>query len=321
MSKTSDPSDPTDLGDTGGANTAHGRGGRLLVHGSLNQDLLVDVVAAPAAGETVLATSMTEGLGGKGANQAMAAAAMGQDTELVAAVGRDDAGDQARRQLADAGVRVNRLQVHDDPTGRALVLLEPSGENRIVVVSGANQHLDPPTPAMLEGVGAVLCQLETPLPTVRAALVAARAAGALTVLNAAPADAAAVDLLPLVDVLVVNEREAAQLGGGSGLDAAVAELHRRGAAIVVVTRGGRGALWSEAGSVTDQPAFAVDVLDTTGAGDCFVGALVAGLLGGAAPAEALRLACAAGALATTRRGAAARPTTSDVAALTGAAPR
>ncbi len=289
--------------------------GRLLVCGGVNLDLLVGLDAAPAAGETVIASSMTEGLGGKGANQALAAAALGQDTELLAAVGDDEAAQRALTELADAGVRVGAVQRRPGPTGRALVLLEATGENRIVVVPGANRDLRAPEASGLAGVAAVLCQLETPLETVRATLVAAREAGVTTVLNAAPAVAAAADLLSLVDLLVVNEGEAAQLSGEADLSAAVAALHRSGPATVVVTLGAEGALLSEPGRQVRQPAFPVRVVDTTGAGDCFVGALVQQLLAGVDVPVALRFACAAGALATTRPGAAVRPARAELAAL------
>lgn len=288
---------------------------RLLVCGSVNLDLVVSVTTSPAAGETVMAQSLQEGLGGKGANQARAAATLGQDVELVAAVGEDEAGEQTRSELAAAGVRLDRLQIHAGPTGRAIVLLEPSGENRIVVVSGANAHLRPPEQQAYDGAAAVLCQLEAPLSTVRSALASGRGAGALTVLNAAPAVDGADTLLDLVDVLIVNEGEAAQLSGEDEEPAAIRALHRYGAKVVVLTLGERGAQLSRGGEVLRQPAFPVDVLDTTGAGDCFVGAFVSQLLRGAMDSEALRFACAAGALATTRPGAGGQPTAAEVAGL------
>ncbi len=282
--------------------------------GSVNLDLLLDVAAAPSAGETVLAASMQEGLGGKGANQAVAAAVLGQDTGLVASVGPD--GDRALADLRSSGVGVDGVRVVEEGTGRAIVLLEPSGENRIVVVPGANAHARPPSPDELDGVGAVLCQLETPLDVVHETLRVARSAGLTTVLNAAPVGPGARDLLPLVDVLVVNEGEAAQLSGDDDVAVAVSVLHRAGPVTVVVTLGGRGAYLSSGQRPVHQPVFGVDVVDTTGAGDCFVGALVHRLLHGDDPAAAVRFACAAGALATTRRGAAAAmPTAAAVAAL------
>jgi len=157
------------------------------VFGSVNLDLVLDVEAAPAAGQTVLASASRSGLGGKGANQAVAAAALGCRTRLLAAVGRDEAGTQVRAALAEAGVDTAALATVEHPTGRAVILLEPSAENRIVVAPGANSHVElAGAEAALAGADAVLSQLEVPPDAIRAVFSAARGQHALTVLNAAP---------------------------------------------------------------------------------------------------------------------------------------
>jgi ribokinase len=290
---------------------------RLLVAGSANHDTVLDTDRIPRAGETVVASSALHAMGGKGANQAVAAASLGRPTDLLAAVGDDCAAEVVRHALRRAGVGTELLQVTNQPTGQAVVLREPDGDNRIVVASGANAHLDVGRASdAFQDAAAVLCQLETPLDTVRTALTLARRHGAMTVLNAAPAVPGAAQLLPLVDILIVNEQEATDLAGIARPGAAATRMLDAGPSLVVVTRGAAGALMAQPDGIAEQPAFAVPVVDTTGAGDCFTGALVHALLGGAAPGFALRTACAAGALATTRAGAGVLLDQRDIDALT-----
>jgi len=279
----------------------------LLVVGSVNLDLVLEVDAAPAAGQTVLASASRSGLGGKGANQAVVAASLGCRTRLLAAVGRDDAGTRVRAALAEAGVDTASVATVEHPTGQAVILLEANAENRIVVAPGANYHLElSGAEAALSGADAVLSQLEVPPEVVRVVFGAARRRRTRTVLNAAPVRPDLADLLAYTDVLVVNEGEARALSGEPDPHEALDQLRRRGPGMVVVTRGAGGAIGADGTGRYEQPAFPVDVVDTTGAGDAFVGALTTELIAGRALPRALRRACAAGSLAATIRGAAVR---------------
>jgi ribokinase len=291
---------------------------RVVVCGSVNQDTSVRIGRVPVAGDTVLVDSGQTSLGGKGANQAVACAALGLPTSLLGAVGTDPAASRVIDALGGHGVDLGLLQCfQESPTGQAWVMVTPEGDNAIVVQAGANRLLtvSPEAESAMRRAAAVVCQLEVPLPTVAAALAAARGGSALSVLNAAPALAGARALLPGVDLLVVNESEARELTGTDDPVEAATSLRGEGAATVAVTLGRRGALLLTAGELVEHPAYEVETVDTTGAGDCFVAALVYAYLGGHATADALRFACAAGALATTVAGAAARPSRDDIAVL------
>ena len=273
----------------------------VCIVGSANLDLVATTERLPGPGETVLGSSYAEHAGGKGLNQAVAAARAGASVTFCGAVGGDAAGDHLRTVMNDAGVDHESLvRLEDVPTGRALIGVSGSGENSIIVVAGANAEL---TPQHVTGAAVsarvVLAQLEIPLNTVHEALRAARSAGCITVLNPAPAPATPLppELLALCDVVIPNEHEVQLLGG-------VAELFRLGAKAVIVTLGSKGARLCLPGvDDVDVPAFPVDAIDTTAAGDAFCGAFATALAGGAEYQDALRFAAAAGALATTRNGA------------------
>ena len=317
---------------------------RVVVLGSANLDVTLTVDRVPAAGETVLTpTAPARAAGGKGLNQAIAAARSGAvPVTFVGAVGDDGDGTYLADRLTAAGVhpmlRVDRTRA----TGMALVLLERGGENRIVVASGANLALDDVTPAEAREVGVadvLLMPAETPVAGLVEAARAARSNGTLVVLNAAPVPARVADLVPFVDVLVVNESEAAavlaalahdEAGAGddppgrtgdqpSGLAAAdsVAAALTGWFSAVVVTLGGQGVVWTQHGEPPRRvAAFDVPVLDTTGAGDTFCGALAAALATGADTAAAVERGVAASALAVQRPGASsAVPTRAEVDAL------
>jgi ribokinase len=243
---------------------------RACVVGSTNVDLVLAVPALPRPGETVLAGNTSREPGGKGANQACALARLGADVHLVSAVGDDEPGQWCLARLALDGLALAGVTtVPGTPTGQAFVLVDSHGENLIVVSSGANGLVaPPPSPA---GFDVVLLSLEIPLSTVTATATAARAAGVPVVLNAAPARTLPAELLACVDVMVLNEPELAELGGD------VDALRRHGPATVVVTRGGRGALVVDAGGTQSVAATPVEVVDTTGAGDCFAAALAYGV--------------------------------------------
>ncbi|WP_136024939.1 ribokinase [Microbacterium sp. K27] len=270
----------------------------VAVVGSANLDLVVEVSRPPRVGETLLGRAGGRFAGGKGLNQAVASARSGAPTRFCAVVGTDEAADVLQQTLADAGVAAALRRSAAVPTGVAHVLAFDDGDNSIIVAAGANAELDvDDAVAGIAGAAVVLAQLEVPLASVAAALRAGRTAGALTILNAAPAHAGAVEMLGDVDVLVVNETECAALGG-------IDRLHAAGAPVVVLTRGAGGVVLHRAGSDPLQvDAFRIDPVDTTGAGDAFCGALAAALAQGGAIETALIRACAAGAVVAQHRGA------------------
>jgi ribokinase len=281
--------------------------GRVVVVGSLNLDHTVRVARLPEAGATVSGHEYATAAGGKGLNQAVAAARQGAAVVMIGAVGDDAAGGLLAGVLADERIGTGGLRRVPGPSGTALITVSEDGDNTIVVAPGANGALTPGdvTAASMAGAAVVLCQLEVPMEVVLAALHAGRAAGALTVLNPAPAtgplDPA---LLALVDLIVPNETEAAMLSGGRGdaLSAARA-LTSGGAGTAVVTLGADGALLLRDGMPMHVPALPVDTVDPTAAGDAFLGAMVAALAEGETVHWAARRGAVAGALAATRAGA------------------
>ena len=287
----------------------------VLVAGSANLDFVVRAAHVPAPGETVLGREFTTFPGGKGANQAVACArAGGADTRMLLALGNDDFAKPLRASLHDAGVTLHEVQPEGIPTGTAFICLSDDAENAITVAPGANAALRAEHLPALDGIGWLLLQLETPLDSVLAYARAARAAGVKVALNAAPAQPLPAELLDLLDVLVVNEGELAVV---AGQPASLAEgLARLQVPCVIVTLGARGALARIDGRNVLQPAFRVQALDTTAAGDTFCGTLIAALARGAGIEDALRDASAASALACTRLGAQSSiPTAAEAAAL------
>ncbi|WFE32752.1 ribokinase [Micromonospora sp. WMMD975] len=304
---------------------------RVAVVGSVNLDLTVAVSHLPDPGETVLGSDVSFRPGGKGGNQAVAARRMGADTVLFAAVGADRFGTDLRTALQAEGLPATGLTTIDGvATGLAMIVVEGTGENTIVVAPGANELLDgqPLTaqlPPLLAPGTVLLLQLEIPIATCLGAARLARSAGATVLLNAAPLpkvmDPVFAELLTAVDVLVVNEGEAWHLSGeqgdpprdDAGWQRLAAGLTDLGPQVCVVTLGGDGAVLAGPGKALACAGFAVPVVDTTGAGDAFCGALAVSLAQGLALGEALRRSCAVGALATTRMGAqAALPTVDEV---------
>lgn len=268
----------------------------VCVVGSANLDLVARTSRLPAPGETVLGSAYAEHPGGKGLNQAVAAARSGATVSFVGAVGDDRAGEVLRRVLADDDVTTDLVVVSNvAASGRAVITVDDDGENSIVIIAGANSQV---AIDVLPECRVVLVQLEIPMDTVHDALVRARRAGAITMLNPAPAPPTPLPegLLGLVDVLVPNEHEVRLLGG-------VDHLLSRGVRTVVTTRGGFGVDVATIGQRWHRPADVVDVVDTTGAGDAFCGALAARLAVGDELGVAVRYAVAAGALATTANGA------------------
>ncbi len=262
--------------------------------GSVNADLTFTVEALPEPGETVLASSLATSPGGKGGNQAVAAARAGASVRLVAALGTDAAAGELRAHLSGSGVDVRAVTEVPGPSGSAAILVDAGAENCIVVAPGANAHLSV-TSTQVQSVIAdsdvVLISLEIPIDTAVAAAAVAREGGAVVMVNASPAladPAHRSHLAEHADVVVVNETEAS-------------DWHGIEVAHLVVTRGARGAQHVTDGEAHDVPAPTVEPIDTTGAGDVFAGVLAAGWASGAE--VALRRACAAGALATLVSGA------------------
>lgn len=290
--------------------------GRIWVVGSANMDLVVPTERHPAPGETLLGEDLALHPGGKGANQAIAAARMGAAVTMVAAVGSDPYGDRLVATLAGEGIDVGPVARSDRPTGTAMIVVA-GGQNTIVVSAGANstlghEHLRTLTPSKND---VVVVQLEIPVATARAAIATGREAGATTILNAAPVVAGAKDLK--ADVVVINATELAALSGRDISDddptqVIIAAMEPLGAR-VVTTLGARGCIALDRGRLIEVPAPAVAVTDPTGAGDCFVGVLAAELLGGSDLVAGLWVATAAAGLSVGRAGAASSmPTRAEV---------
>ena len=286
----------------------------VLVAGSANLDFVVRAQHIPAPGETVMGHSVQSFAGGKGANQAVASArAGGVRTEMVLALGTDSHAEFLKTSLQSAGVALHIHVCADQTSGTAFICVADNAENAITVAPGANDSLQARHLPPLAGFSHLLMQLETPLDTVAACARAAKAAGMSVVLNAAPARTLSPDLLALVDILIVNEGELRSLSpGASSISQAMQALPCEA---VVVTLGPQGSAARFGTHWFFQPGFAVDAVDTTGAGDTFCGMLVAQLSLGAGPAQALQLANAAAGLACTAMGAQASvPTRAAVAA-------
>lgn len=292
----------------------------ILVAGSANLDFVVRADHIPSPGETVLGRDFQTFPGGKGANQAVACSrAGGATTHMLLALGTDAFAQPLEASLQGAGVKMLTVRDPAHATGTAFICLSEAGENAITVAPGANaalraEHLPP-----LAGYSHLLLQLEIPLDTVTAYAQAAQAAGTRVVLNAAPAQALPEALLAAVDILIVNEGELTVVAGHQG---SVAEcLARLRVPTVVVTLGAQGCIARQQGQHVLQASFAIEPVDTTGAGDTFCGALAAALSQGQSLRDALRYASAAGALACTRLGAQSSvPTAEEVRALMASQP-
>jgi ribokinase len=279
---------------------------KIAVFGSVNLDIVATVARLPLAGETVSGTTLVHYPGGKGANQALAARRLGADVMMVACVGDDPAADQALALLRADGVDLSACRaVQDAPTGVALIGVAESGENQIIVVPGANGHLSSADGAGLK-TDALIVQLETPVDAVVATVLGFHG---LVVANLAPSIPVPEALIARADVIVVNESEAAFYG----------PLIGRCRGMIALTLGADGAKLMRNGAVIAQASPPpVTVVDTTGAGDTFVGALTVALLEGKDYESALTFACTAAALATTKAGAQPSfPTHADVEALYG----
>lgn len=301
--------------------------GSVVVVGSLNVDLVVGLQRLPESGETVLGDSLVRHAGGKGLNQAVAAARMEATVHMIGCLGADGSGDWLREVLAHDGISASGISVADATSGTAIIEVEHGGANRIVVVPGANGALNEAAVrealAAVPNVAVVLTQAEIPLPAIHAAMTTGRELGAITILNPAPAREFPPDLLANVDYLIPNEHEAEAmcgLGCANMVDSveAARTFVDRGVGCVVITRGDRGAVWASATGSGQVQAFRVQAVDTVAAGDAFCGGFAAALAAGEDLANALRWASGCGALATTTAGAVSSlPTKVQVADLIG----
>jgi ribokinase len=286
---------------------------RVVVLGSINRDLVLTLEHLPVPGETVAASHLEVLSGGKGANQAVAAAAIGAAVAMVGRVGTDAAGQEQVSALAAAGVDIGSIRKDPRaPTGTAVVMVDGAGRNSIAVVPGANGLLDAvnveQAAPLIERARVLLLQLEIPDGAVERAVAVARRARVPTILNIAPQRDLSPDVLRRVGYLLANETEAAALLGravNSIEDAAQAAeaIRRLGPSWGIITLGEQGTVAAGDGGWFHEPAVAADTVDTTGAGDVFAGVLAAGLVEALPVRDAVRLASAAAGVSVTRRGA------------------
>ena len=266
---------------------------RIVVVGSVNRDVVVTAERMPAPGETVTGNSLSETLGGKGANQAIAAARAGARVSFVGAVGADQAGSVLRLGLAENGVDLARLRTEDGPSGTAVICVDAAGENCIVVVPGANHAwagLDEADLALIATADLLLLQLEIPLEVVIRVAAVAADHGVPVMLNPSPVRLLPAELLRSVAILVMNEGEAEVIGESD-------------VPCVIITRGAAGVAYRTDELTGMAAAPKVQAVDTTGAGDTFAGALAVAWAEGQDTLSAVRFACAAGALSVTALGA------------------
>jgi ribokinase len=287
-------------------------GERVVVVGSLNQDLVVNLERMPDSGETVFGTSLVRNAGGKGLNQAVAAARLGAPVSMIGAVSSDSAGTFLLGVVAAEGIDDAHITRIDGLTGTAVIEVDAGGANRIVVIPGANATVtgDQVAAALAEipDIGVILTQGEVPPDAVMAAMRVGRERGARTILNPSPVQEYPEELYPLVDIVIPNEHEATLITGQStstSVDAVSAArlLVERGVGCAIVTRGSRGSVWANRSTTGSCGAFPVLPVDTVAAGDAFCGGVAAALAEGHDFSEALRWGSAAGALAATVAGA------------------
>jgi len=298
-------------------------GNKIVVVGSSNTDMIVQLPHLPKPGETVSGGAFSTAAGGKGANQAVAAARAGANVGLVARVGEDSFGEQAIAGFVGDGIDVSHVTRNSAaPSGVALIFVDDGGENCIAVAPGANATLTPEdveaAEDLITGAEVVVMQLETPIETVGRAAALAREHGVRVILNPAPARQLSDEILGNVSILTPNESEAELLTGiqvsdDAGAEEAARALSARGVDIVILTLGSRGAYVFESDSGELVPGFEVQAVDTTAAGDVFNGSLAVGLAEGKPLAEAVRFANAAAALSVTKLGAQpSAPTRSEI---------
>jgi ribokinase len=287
---------------------------KIYVVGSINRDLVIYVDGLPRPGETVFGNRFQQFPGGKGANQAVAASRLGGDVHLVGNVGSDAFGKEMRDFLAAENINTSEIAILDTaPTGIALITVDSASENSIVVVSGANMvwHTRDLARIKMARSDIVICQFEIPLDIIESVFQRSKEIGATTILNPAPIKPAMERMLRNVDYLIVNEVELEALSGATvkpddptSAYAAMGKLHERGALAIVTTLGPRGALLSGPTGKYEAEGYKVNAVDTTGAGDCFIGGFAAALAKTDSVTDAINFANKAAAISVTQRGAA-----------------
>lgn len=298
---------------------------KVVVIGSLNMDLVTRAPRLPRGGETLIGKSFATVSGGKGANQAVAAARLGADVSMVGCVGSDAYGAQLRGALLAEQIDCQAVSTVDDSSGVALIVVDDNSQNAIVIVAGANGALTPQVidrfDAVLQAADVIICQLEVPDATVGHALKRGRELGKTVILNPAPASRPLpAGWFAAIDYLIPNESEASALTGLSvdslvSAESAATRLVALGAGKVIITLGAEGSLFADGTRLEHFPAPKVNAVDTTAAGDTFVGGFAAALAAGSSEAEAIRFGQVAAALSVTRAGAQPSiPTLSDVQA-------
>jgi ribokinase len=285
----------------------------ILVVGSSNTDMIIKVPKIPKPGETILGGEFTTAAGGKGANQAVAAARAGGQVAFIARVGTDIFGDQAIKGFRQDHINVDNVRRDDKaPSGVALIFVAENGENSIAVASGANANLTPKdvtaASKAFQSADILIMQLETPIETIKAAAMSASQNGVPIILNPAPAQALDDDLLRTITILTPNESETELLTGihvdsDAAAERAAKALRQRGVATVIITLGAKGCFVDSADYEGLIPGFKVRAVDTTAAGDVFNGALAVALAEGKPIADAVIFANAAAALSVTKLGA------------------
>ncbi|MBV7497937.1 ribokinase [Pseudomonas sp. PDM24] len=298
---------------------------KVVVIGSLNMDLVTRAPRLPRGGETLIGQSFATVSGGKGANQAVAAARLGAQVSMVGCVGNDAYGEALREALLAEQIDCQAVSTVEDSSGVALIVVDDNSQNAIVIVAGANGALTPEVidrfDAVLQAADVIICQLEVPDATVGHALKRGRELGKTVILNPAPASRPLpADWYAAIDYLIPNESEASALSGLpvdslSTAETAAARLIAMGAGKVIITLGSQGSLFADGQRFEHFPAAKVKAVDTTAAGDTFVGGFAAALAAGKSEADAIRFGQVAAALSVTRAGAQPSiPTLSDVQA-------
>lgn len=285
---------------------------KITVVGSLNMDLVVTTPKVPVLGETVLGSGFMTAPGGKGANQAVAAARLGGDVTMIGCIGDDIFGRDLLSNLKISGVNTDAIEIKENiSTGIAVIIIK-DGNNSIIVDPGANYRLTPDMPdryeAVIKGCDIVVVQLEIPVETVEKAVALAKKHGVKVLLNPAPARILSDELLSQIDILTPNETECEIITGipvNTIDDAkkAVGFLNGKGVPQVIITLGGKGVVYNSSGAILHKPVPAVEVVDTTAAGDCFSGAVALALSNGKDMDAAVDFANMAGTLTVTKKGA------------------